>query len=90
MTLKGLVVLGTTQQAEHNAAKWAQYRTHDPKAKLLLAALIAHQHEHTPLTLDSVKEQSLLPRPQISKTLRALIHAGVLRLERGGVRIAIP
>jgi DNA-binding transcriptional regulator GbsR (MarR family) len=81
MTLNGMIVLGSSQQAEHNFDKWAEYRTKDVKAKLLLAVLIAYQYEQKPMTMYEVEEKSLLSRYQIKRTINTLTQAGLVRLK---------
>ena len=91
MTINGMCVLGTPQQAEQNFEKWAGYQTRDIKAKLLLVSLIAHQYRRQPLAAQTIREQSLLSQHQLKKTLESLAKSGVVRVERGRfLRIVIP
>ena len=91
MTLNGMIVLGSSQQAEDNFDKWAKYRTTDPREKLLLVSLITHQYEHRRLVAETVRDQSCLSQPQLKKTFRKLVGSGVVRLEHDRcLRIALP
>ncbi|HKS15991.1 MAG TPA: Rrf2 family transcriptional regulator, partial [Planctomycetota bacterium] len=58
---------------------------------IMLLTLIARDRKHAPLSAREVADRSRLPRPTVSKLLKALAHGGLLEAQRGvrgGFRLA--
>jgi hypothetical protein len=86
----GLVVFGTPAEAERNAVRALEYRTPDPKAKLMLCSFATHQYFQKPLTVKSVRNQTCLRGAELSQTFRSLLRLGLIRLMSGQLYLDIP
>jgi len=60
---------------------------------IMLLTLLARDRQKAPLSAREVADRSRLPRPTVSKLLKALAHGGLLETHRGvrgGFRLAKP
>ena len=60
---------------------------------IMLVTLLARDRHAVPLSARDVADKSRLPRPTVSKLLKALAHGGILETHRGvrgGYRLAKP
>ncbi len=94
--LAGLRVVGTLEEGERDALEAMELtapfeRSFKGRAeKFLLVALAVNEGTGRTLTDELLKHQTLLKAEEICRATTALLDKRLIRLEGGGVRIALP